>query len=72
MQECTYFSKKKTSISIDTIIKNEFSAIFKIRYNLRMFMGSSGAVPEWIKKRKKKKIGKAIGDKRSRVGTNRR
>ena len=35
-------------------------------------MGSSGAVPELIKKRKKKKIGKAIGDKRSRVGTNRR
>jgi hypothetical protein len=25
VQECTYFSKKKTSISIDTIIKNEFS-----------------------------------------------
>ena len=27
MQECTYFSKKKTSISIDTIIKNEFSSV---------------------------------------------
>jgi len=25
VQECTYFSKKKTSVSIDTIIKNEFS-----------------------------------------------
>ena len=39
-------------------------------------MGSSGAVPEWVKERKKKKkkrkAGKAIGDKRSRVGTNRR
>jgi len=49
--------------------------IFKIMYNLRMFMGSSGAVPEWVrerkKKKKKRKEGKAIGDKRSRVGTNR-
>ena len=46
--------------------------IFKIMYNLRMFMGSSGAVPEWVRERKKKKRkeGKAIGDKRSRVGTN--
>ena len=48
--------------------------IFKIMYNLRMFMGSSGAVPEWVRerKKKKKKIGKTIGSKRSRVGTNRR
>jgi len=38
------------------------STIFKIRYNLRMFVGTN----------KKKKIGKAIGNKRSRVGTNRR
>jgi len=57
-------------------VRGEFSAIFKIRYNLRMFMGSSGAIPEWVKERKKKKkkrkAGKAIGDKRSRVGTNRR
>ena len=41
-----------------------------------MFVGSSGAVPEWVKERKKKKrkrkAGKVIWDKRSRVGTNRR
>ena len=41
-----------------------------------MFVGSSGVVPEWVKERKKKKKkrkeGKATGDKRSRVGTNRK
>ena len=38
--------------------------ILKIMYNLRMFVGTH--------KNKKKKIEKTIGNKRSRVGTNRR
>ena len=43
-----------------------------MRYNLRMFVGSSGVVPEWVKERKKKKIEKTVGSKRSRVGSNRK
>ena len=38
--------------------------IFKIKYNLIMFVGTH--------KKKKKKIEKTVGSKRSRVGTNRR
>jgi len=38
--------------------------IFKIKYDLRMFVGTH--------KNKKKRIEKTIGNKRSRVGTNRR
>jgi len=40
------------------------SVILKMVYNLRMFVGTY--------KKKKKKIEKTIGSKRSRVGTNRR
>ena len=40
------------------------SVILKMVYNLRMFVGTH--------KNKKKRIEKTIGNKRSRVGTNRR
>ena len=40
--------------------------IFKMKYNLIMFMGTHK------NKKKKKKIEKTVGSKRSRVGTNRR
>ena len=42
------------------------SVILKMMYNLRMFVGTHK------NKKKKKKVEEIIGNKRSRVGTNRR
>ena len=56
--------EKQQSWQNQEYVQSAMSTIFKIRYNLIMFVGTH--------KKKKKKIEKTVGSKRSRVGTNRR